>query len=107
MGQELIVLVTCPASHADGLARSLVEEKLAACVNIVRNVTSIYRWEGQVASDSEDLLVIKSNKQRWNELTKRAKELHTYDTPEIICFDIADGYKPYIDWLNSSLRQGD
>lgn len=107
MAYELIVFVTCPSDQADKIARPLVEESLAACVNVVHGVRSIFRWQGKVLSETEDLLVIKSNSQTWKALERRVKELHSYETPEIVCLSIEDGYKPYLDWLNSSLRQGE
>lgn len=105
MPQELIVFVTCRAGTADQIAGPIVEEQLAACVNTISGITSTYRWEGKVARDSEDLLVIKCNSESWVALRDRIKQLHTYDTPEIICISIEDGYKPYLDWINSSLMQ--
>jgi periplasmic divalent cation tolerance protein len=102
---ELIVLVTCPRQEADKIAKPIVEERLAACVNVVHNVSSTYRWQGKVETDNEDLLVIKSNTGSWQALMERVKQLHTYDTPEIVCVSIEDGYKPYLDWLNSSVGQ--
>lgn len=106
MSYELIVLVTCPASESERIARSLVDERLAACVNIVPAVTSVFRWQGAVSTESEHLLVIKSNQGQWSTLEMRTKELHTYDTPEILCLRVEDGYKPYLEWLNSSVGQG-
>jgi len=103
MADELIVLVTCPASGADKVARPLVEERLAACVNIVPGVSSIFHWQGELCQEPEELLVIKSNRTCWERLQRRVKELHAYDTPEIICFKVEDGYKPYLNWLNSAL----
>lgn len=105
MAGELIVLVTCPAASALDLSRAIVAERLAACVNIVGSVTSIFVWQGNINLESEELLIIKSSRSLWPALEKRVKELHAYQTPEIICFPIEDGYKPYLDWLNSSLRQ--
>ncbi len=105
MAQEVIVLVTCPPQGAERIARPLVEERLAACVNVVRGITSIFRWQGDVSSESEELLVIKSTRRSWDALCRRVRELHTYDTPEIVCLKIEDGYKPYLDWLNSSVGQ--
>jgi periplasmic divalent cation tolerance protein len=105
MAGELIALVTCPGDDGERMARTLVAEELAACVNIVSGVFSVFRWEGKVEAQKEDLLIIKSNRSIWTSLEKRVKELHPYDTPEIICFPIEDGYKPYLDWMNSALRQ--
>src|SRR5271163_2502766 len=107
MAQELLVFVTCPSGKSAEIVKPLIEEQLAACINVISAVTSTYRWQGEVVSESEDLLVIKSNRKTWQALSRRIKELHTYDCPEIISLSIEDGYKPYLEWLNSSLIQGE
>ncbi len=99
------MLVTVPADQANKIVASLVEERLAACVNIVHQITSTYRWEGAIVTDKEDLLIIKSNAASWETLRARIKELHSYETPEIISLSIKDGYQPYLDWLNSSVER--
>lgn len=99
---ELIVLVTSPKDIAESLATTLVEEHLAACVNIVPGVTSIFFWEGKVCQEAEVLLLIKTTKSSWNQLMARVKELHTYDIPEIVGLPITEGFQPYLDWLNKS-----
>ncbi len=104
MPGEILVFVTCPSAAADEVARPLVEEGLAACVNVVSGVRSVFSWKGEIEVASEDLLVIKSSRSVWEALRDRVKELHTYDVPEILCVPVEDGYKPYLDWLNSSLR---
>ena len=104
MPNEIIVLVTCPASESEKLARALVERSLAACVNIVPGIRSIYVWEGKVCNESEELLVIKSTTAAWDQLSTAVKELHSYDVPEIISLPIGAGDKPYLDWLNSAVR---
>ena len=105
MGGEIIVLVTCPADQADGIARPLIEEGLAACVNMVPGLKSVFLWKGAIETQSEELLVIKTSRRLFADLQKRVRELHSYDTPEIVSLAIEDGYKPYLDWLNSALRQ--
>lgn len=106
MAGEILVLVTAPSSESEQLAKTLVEERLAACVNIMSNVRSIYVWEGKVCNESEELLVIKSTRSAWDALTHRVKQLHSYDVPEIICVSIEDGDKPYLDWLNAAVGAG-
>ncbi len=105
MAGELIVLVTCPRAGAEQIAKPLVEEGLAACVNIVPGVTSVFRWQDKVEVEAEELMIIKTTTDLWTALEKRVKELHCYDTPEIISLLIEDGYKPYLDWLNTALRR--
>ncbi|HEY9793749.1 MAG TPA: divalent-cation tolerance protein CutA [Candidatus Obscuribacterales bacterium] len=105
MSGEIVVLVTCPAEHSEKLASTLVEEHLAACVNIVQSVKSIYFWDGKVCNDSEDLLVVKSRRSAWDQLRERVKQLHSYEVPEIVCFPLEDGYQPYMEWLNKAVTR--
>ena len=88
--------------EAGKIAQALVEEKLAACVNIVGPVRSVYRWRGAVESASEYLLVIKSRARHFPALQRRIGELHSYQVPEIIAVQIADGSKAYLQWLAES-----
>ena len=106
MPDHIIVLVTCPATESHALAQSVVEQQLAACVNIIPGVTSVYTWEGKTCKEEEQLLVIKTDRSRWESLRDRVKQLHSYSVPEIIAIPIEDGYKPYIDWMNSALGLG-
>jgi len=96
-----IVLTTCPdAASAERLARILVEEGLAACVNILPPMRSIYRWKGKIEDASELLLVIKSAAARFPDIRDRLRALHPYELPEIIAVPIADGLPEYLAWLN-------
>ncbi|HSD11158.1 MAG TPA: divalent-cation tolerance protein CutA [Candidatus Binatia bacterium] len=102
MSEKLPIVVLVTAPSADGaaeIARALVEERLAACANIVPGVRSIYRWEERVADDSEWLLVIKTERTRFAELEARVRTLHAYSVPEVIAVEIVEGSKPYLDWL--------
>ncbi len=105
MSEEIVVLVTCPADEGLKIARVLVEEQLAACVNIVPGLTSVFRWQGNISEEPEHLLLVKSNKACWEQLQARLFQIHPYDVPEMLCFAIDDGYKPYLDWLQSSLKK--
>ncbi len=100
--QAVVVLVTAGSeANARAIARALVEERLAACVNLVPGITSIYRWRGAVEEAGEWLLVVKSRKSRVAEIENRVRELHEYDVPEVIAFEIAAGSSAYLDWLRS------
>jgi periplasmic divalent cation tolerance protein len=100
---ELIAFVTAPdEEEAKHIAEAVVSERLAACVNLVAGVESIYRWEGKVTRDREVLLIIKTTGGRYEELERRVKELHSYSTPEVIAFRIEQGSKEYLDWLRAS-----
>ena len=103
MSDELIVLVTTSnAEEAARIADVLVSERLAACVNIVPGIESIYRWEGKVTRDHESLMIIKTTAKRYDELERRVKELHNYSTPEVIALRIDRGSKQYLQWLTDS-----
>ena len=102
----LVVLVTCPAGKARGLAQQLVKRRLAACVNIVPAVESIFRWKGAVDRCREALLVIKTGANRFERLRRAVIELHPYEVPEVIALPIVAGHRPYLDWVAGSLDTG-
>ena len=98
--ESIVVLVTCGSEEeALKISRSLVEDHLAACINLVSPVRSIYRWEGKICDEKEWLLIIKSQKNRFEELEKRVKSLHSYSVPEIISLSIVEGSGSYLQWL--------
>lgn len=100
-----VVFVT--ASHkqeAEKIAAGLIKGKLAACVNIVDSVQSIYWWQGKVDKASESLLIIKTRKTLVNKLIKSVLALHSYQVPEIIALPIIAGNKKYLEWINASTR---
>ena len=104
MSDELIVLVTTPnAEESARIADALVSERLAACVNIVPAIESIYRWEGKVTRDHESLMIIKTTVQRYDELERRVKELHSYSTPEVIALRIERASEQYLKWMAESI----
>ena len=98
------VIITMVSSKEDGLkiARPLVEERMAACVNIVDKATSVYRWQGKVCEEDEYLLIIKSKSSNFMKIKERILEHHSYDLPEIIMFEITDGHKEYLDWIDNN-----
>jgi periplasmic divalent cation tolerance protein len=104
MSDELIVLVTVPG-RADGerIAEAVVGEQLAACVNILGPIRSIYRWQGKICRDDEHLLVIKTTRVRYPDLETRIKALHTYEVPEVIALPIERGSAEYLNWLREAL----
>ena len=102
----LVIYCTCPDQVvAERIATTLVNERLAACVNIVPRITSIYRWQGDVHRDPELLLVIKSRSDVYPALEARIRALHTYDVPEIIALPIQQGSGDYLAWLDASLEK--
>ncbi len=95
-----VAFCTCPdAATAESLAAELVESGLAACVNILPGVRSIYRWQGKLARDEEALMMIKTTGARLDALVARVLELHPYDVPEVICHPITAGHDHYLDWV--------
>ncbi len=95
-----VVLVTAPDPEVAGsLARALVAERLAACVNLVPGIRSLYRWEGEVQDDAEVLLVIKTTEGRVAPLAERVAALHPYDLPEVLALPAVGGSAPYLDWV--------
>lgn len=105
MTEYNIVLCTVNTRDlANNIAKSLISEKLAACVNISDNITSIYSWDDKIVEDSEILLIIKSKKNLFPKVEAKIKQLHTYDVPEIISIDIQDGSNDYLKWLNQSVQ---
>jgi periplasmic divalent cation tolerance protein len=97
-----VVLITAPDAEVGArIARSLVEERLVACVNIVPGVRSIYRYEGRVHDDPEVLLVAKTRSERIEMLTERVNALHPYDLPEVLALPGIGGSAPYLDWVRT------
>lgn len=106
MTDKIVVLVTCgSAEEASRIAQALVEEKLAACVNVTGPVRSIYRWEGRVADEQEVLLVIKTARRLFDEVRRAVEKLHSYQVPEVICLPVIDGAPNYLNWLGTSLER--
>jgi len=99
-----IVLCTAGSERqAADIARALVETRLAACVNVVGSICSTYRWQGKVIEEGESLLIIKTEASRFEALRVAVREMHSYDTPELIAFAVTDGDPDYLAWLGQSL----
>lgn len=101
------LVLTTIAADADGaaLARTLVDERLAACVNVLPAMTSVYRWKGQVEQDREQQMVIKTTMDRLPALEARVRELHAYELPEFLVIAADDGAAAYLAWLDDSVRR--
>jgi len=99
--EYITVFITAPnEEEAAKISRTIVEERLAACVNIIRSVHSIYRWQGRVEDESEVLMIAKTKRALFDRLKGRIKELHSYEVPEIIGLPVIEGSKQYLDWLS-------
>jgi len=106
VSHELIVFVTAPSSEeANRIADALVSQRLGACVNIVSTIESIYRWEGRLTRDQESLMIIKTTDERYTELERCVKEMHSYSTPEVVALRIERGSEQYLRWLRDSVEE--
>ncbi len=102
----VVCLVTAPPDRAHQIADALVTDRLAACVNVVPAVHSVYRWEGKVAHDDESLLIVKTTTARIAEIESTLDRLHPYDTFELIALDVTAGAAPYLAWIGESVDAG-
>jgi periplasmic divalent cation tolerance protein len=102
---RMVFVMAANEDEAVRIAQALVGERLAACVNIVGPVHSIYRWRGTIENASEYMLLIKAAMRHFSKLERRVRELHSYEVPEIVAVTLAAGSKPYVAWLAESTRQ--
>ena len=102
----LIVLTTMPdRAQAEALAGRLLEQKLAACINLLPPMTSMYTWQGRVEKEDEHLMLIKTRTSRYEDLAVTVREHHPYEVPELIAVDIVAGLPEYLDWVGESTGQ--
>ena len=102
-GDALLVLCTCPdEAVARDLARRVVEARLAACVNILPSVRSIYTWQGEIADDAEALMLVKTRDECFERLQQTIVDAHPYDVPEVVGIDIERGFEPYLSWITDT-----
>ncbi|MEE8343500.1 MAG: divalent-cation tolerance protein CutA [Gammaproteobacteria bacterium] len=100
-----VVLCTVPTGDiAAQIARELVQRRLAACVNVIPGITSVYRWKGSITTDAEQLLVIKTSSSLMDSLQQAIQELHPYELPEIIAVPIVGGLPAYLAWINECTK---
>ena len=105
MTDKIVVLSTCGSpKEAHRLARELVEKRLAACVNIVPGVRSVYHWKDAIEDQEEVLLVIKTSRPLLEDLRNEIERLHSYEVPEVIALQVVDGSEAYLAWLDRELR---
>jgi periplasmic divalent cation tolerance protein len=102
---NFVFFVTVPTKkEGERIAEVLIERKLVACVNILNEIQSIYRWKGEVHQDNEFLLLIKTTEEKSDELIKTIEEIHSYETPECIGIRIQKGSKEYLKWINKVVK---
>jgi periplasmic divalent cation tolerance protein len=102
---RIVITTVVSPEEAARLGRTLVEERLAACATLIPAVESIFRWQGQIESSAETLLLLKTAIDRLPALEARLHELHSYQTPEFVVLAIESGSHPYLAWLEASLRE--
>jgi periplasmic divalent cation tolerance protein len=106
--KDAIVILSAASSESEAksIGKILVEEKLAACVNIINGVRSLYIWKEKYCDEQEALLLIKSRQTLFRKVVKRIQELHSYEVPEIIALPVSDGSTEYLEWIGSATRKG-
>jgi periplasmic divalent cation tolerance protein len=103
--EYLVVLMTLPVDFdSQSFGRALVEERLAACVNLLAPMESVYRWEGRIEVESERQIIVKTSRDRLAALWDRVREMHPYEVPEFIVLPIADGNDAYLRWIGESTK---
>ena len=101
-----IILTTVSAvEEGQSIANLLVEKQLAACVNIIPNISSVYRWKGQIQSEQEVLLLIKTTKDLEAAVYEEVQAVHSYNTPELVTLPITNGSETYLDWMTAAVRK--
>ena len=106
ISDAIVVLMTAPTlEEARMLAGKLVESRLAACVQILPEMESVYRWQGKVERQPEHLLLAKTTADRFEELEREVRAMHSYDTPEIVSFPLTEGSSDYLQWLQESVNR--
>jgi periplasmic divalent cation tolerance protein len=104
MTDKIVVLCTCAsAEEAQRMARTLVEKRLAACVNLIPGIRSVYRWEDAIQEDEEVLLAIKTSRGLLDELREEIERIHSYEVPEVIALPVVDGSERYLAWMDREL----
>ena len=102
--KRLLLTTTSSRDHANTLAAELVSRRLAACVNILGPVSSVYQWQGEIERAEEFVLLIKTTEAQLGAIQQALCELHSYQLPELISFSIESGLEPYLDWIAASVR---
>ncbi len=100
----VVIMTAADRDEAARLAQMLVEKNLAACVQILPEIQSIYRWKGEIEKQGEILLLAKTLRSNFEELERQVRALHSYETPEIIALPVTAGSAPYLEWLDANVR---
>ena len=105
MAVRLVYMTAGSKAEAQKIGKALVESRLAACVNILDNMQSIYRWEQEIQQDTEVVLIAKTTASLVSQLVEKVKTLHSYDCPCIVSLPILDGYPPFLDWVQAEVEK--
>jgi periplasmic divalent cation tolerance protein len=105
MDEIVVFITTSNEDEAVKIARGLVEAKLAGCVNIVKDIRSIYTWQGKIEDEPELLMIVKTRRHLFSALCTKVKELHSYTVPEIITLPIVEGSEDYLKWLKTVVKE--
>jgi periplasmic divalent cation tolerance protein len=105
MSYILVLMTASSKDEAKKIVRSLLEKKLIACANIIDSVSSVFWWQDRIEEEKEVLVIMKSHKELFNKVSKKVKELHSYDTPEILALPIVDGSSQYLEWMKKVLNR--
>ncbi len=105
MAANFVYMTAGSKAEAQKIAKALVEYRLAACVNILENMQSIYRWEEEIQEDTEVVLIAKTTESLVSELIEKVKSLHSYDCPCIVSLPILDGYPPFLNWIHDEVKK--
>jgi periplasmic divalent cation tolerance protein len=106
MKLNLIYITTKDKEEARKIGKELVESRLAACINIIENVNSMYWWEGKIQNEGEAVLIAKTKESLVPELIEKVKSMHSYDCPCVVSLPILDGNKDYLEWLQKETKKG-
>ena len=105
MPEYVVALTTCPKDKSEVLARSLVEDRVCACVNIISSVKSIYHWKDEIVTDEESILIMKTQSDHKEALWDSIKKKHPYEVPEYVVLPIKWGSQDYLDWISTSISE--
>lgn len=100
----LVIVTAANKAEAEKIAQTLLSERLIACANIIGPAHSLYWWQGKIETAEEHVILMKTRKGLFTELAEKVKALHSYQVPEIIAIPIAEGFKPYVKWLDENLK---
>ena len=105
MSYILVFMTASSKGEAKKIVRSLLEEKLIACANMIDSVSSVFWWQENIKEEKEVLVIMKSHQELFNKVSTRIREVHSYNTPEILALSIVDGSSQYLEWMNKVLNR--